>query len=98
MLADAALKQLKPKGKPYKAANRDGMYAHVSSSGTVTFRYDYRLNGRRETILLGRYGKVGISLAVAPGEIPRRSAIGIRGAFNPPAFRRVAGTHTSSSS
>ena len=65
MLTDAALKQMKPKGKPYKVADRDGMYAHVSASGTVTFRYDYRLNGRRETIVLGRYGRAGVSLAIA---------------------------------
>jgi len=65
MLTDAALKQLKQKGKPYKISDRDGMYAHVSASGTVTFRYDYRLNGRRETIVLGRYGRAGISLAIA---------------------------------
>lgn len=26
----------------------------VSTSGTITFRYDYRLNGRRETLTLGR--------------------------------------------
>ena len=35
--------------KTYKVADHDGMYVHVSVSGTVTFRYDYRLNGRRET-------------------------------------------------
>src|SRR5690606_601671 len=29
------------------------------------FRYDYRLNGRRETLTLGRYGPGGISLALA---------------------------------
>ena len=37
----------------------------VSKTGTVTFRYDYRLNGRRETLTLGRYGPGGISLALA---------------------------------
>lgn len=30
------------------------MYVTVSPSGTVTFGYDYRLNGRRETLILGR--------------------------------------------
>src|SRR5690554_1710696 len=38
----------------------------VSKVGTITFRYDYRLNGRRETLTLGRYGPGGISLALAP--------------------------------
>lgn len=32
---------------------------------TVTFRYDYRLNGRRETLTIGRYGPAGVSLALA---------------------------------
>lgn len=65
MLTDAALRNLKPKSKIYKASDRDGMYVTVSTSGTVTFRYDYRLNGRRETLTLGRYGPGGISLAMA---------------------------------
>ncbi len=66
MLTDAALKQLKPKGKPYKVADRDGMYAHVSASGTVTFRHDYRLNGRRETIVLGRFTATRTSVIDEP--------------------------------
>src|SRR3546814_16112661 len=41
------------------------MYVTVSPGGTVTFRYDYRLNGRRETLTIGRYGPAGISLAMA---------------------------------
>jgi integrase len=65
MLTDAALRNLKPKAKPYKASDRDGLYVTVLPSGTVTFRYDYRLNGRRETLTLGRYGAGGISLAMA---------------------------------
>ncbi len=65
MLTDAALKNLKPKPKGYKVTDRDGMYVHVSPHGTITFRLDYRLNGRRETLNLGRYGRDGISLLVA---------------------------------
>ncbi|MGO3743273.1 tyrosine-type recombinase/integrase [Kerstersia sp.] len=65
MLTDSALRNLKPKSKIYKVSDRDGMYVTVSTSGTVSFRYDYRLNGRRETLTLGRYGPGGISLAMA---------------------------------
>ncbi len=56
MLSDTALRNLKPKSKPYKASDRDGMYVTVSTTCTVTFRYDYRLNDRRETLTIGRYG------------------------------------------
>lgn len=65
MLTDTALRNLKPKSKTYKASDRDGMYVTVSTTGTATFRYDYRLNGRRETLTIGRYRPSGISLAMA---------------------------------
>ncbi len=65
MLTDTALRNLKPKARPYKVSDRDGMYVTVSPAGTATFRYDYRLNGRRETLTIGRYGPAGISLALA---------------------------------
>lgn len=65
MLTDTALRNLKPGAAPYKLADRDGMYATVSTAGTIAFRYDYRLNGRRETLTIGRYGPAGISLAMA---------------------------------
>jgi len=65
MLTDAALKRLKPKDKDFKVADRDGMYAVAKTSGAIVFRYDYRLNGRRETVTLGRYGDDGIPLSRA---------------------------------
>lgn len=65
MLTNAALKCLKPKAKMYKVSDRDGMYVRVAPSGAISFRLDYRLNGRRETVYLGRYARDGISLARA---------------------------------
>ena len=55
MLTDAALKHLKPKDKPYKIRDRDGMYAHIAVIGTITFRFDYRIHGRRETVVFRKY-------------------------------------------
>ncbi|MBN8440207.1 MAG: tyrosine-type recombinase/integrase [Pseudomonadota bacterium] len=65
MLTDTAVKALKPQRKLYKVSDRDGMYVVVQPSGAIVFRYDYRLNGRRETLTLGRYGPDGLSLARA---------------------------------
>jgi integrase len=65
MLTDAALQNFRPRTKIYKVTDRDGMYVVVATSGTITFRYDYRMNGRRETLTIGRYGRTGISLAKA---------------------------------
>ncbi|MDG6346317.1 Arm DNA-binding domain-containing protein [Glaesserella parasuis] len=55
MLTDSKIKSLKSKDKAYKVADRDGLYVVVSPAGTVTFRYDYRINGRRETLTIGKY-------------------------------------------
>ncbi|RVJ14778.1 tyrosine-type recombinase/integrase [Sinorhizobium medicae] len=65
MLTDTAIKALRSQKKLYKVSDRDGMYVVVQPSGAVVFRYDYRLNGRRETLTLGRYGPDGLSLARA---------------------------------
>ena len=65
MLTDAALKHLRPKEKSYKVTDRDGMYALVSTKGSISFRLDYRMNGRRETVTFGKYGPADLSLARA---------------------------------
>ena len=44
MLTDTALRNLQPRAKPYKIADRDGLYVLVSPAGTISFRYDYRIN------------------------------------------------------
>lgn len=63
------IKNLKPQDKLYKVSDRDGLYVAVLTSGTVSFRYDYRINGRRETLVIGQYGRDGISLAEAREEL-----------------------------
>lgn len=65
MLTVTALKRLKPKDRDYKVSDRDSMYAVVKPSGVIIFRYDYRLNGRRETLTIGRFGADGTSLVGA---------------------------------
>jgi integrase len=54
-LTDTALQGLKPRDKPYKVTDGEGMYVVVSPSGTKAFRYDYRIDGKRETLTIGRY-------------------------------------------
>jgi integrase len=63
MLTDLAIRNLKPRDNAYKAADRDGMYVVVSPTGNKTFRFDYRFNGRRETLTIGRYPEVSLTQA-----------------------------------
>lgn len=55
MLTERELGALTPREKLFKVSDRDGMYVAVLPSGTKAFRFDYRLNGRRETLAIGRY-------------------------------------------
>ncbi len=62
VLTDTKLRNLKPQGKMYKVPDREGLYVAVTTKGSVSFRYNYSLNGRQETLTLGLYGDGGITL------------------------------------
>lgn len=55
MLTDKQLRTLKPAEKVYKVADQQGLYVTVPRTGNISFRYDYRLNGRREILVIGQY-------------------------------------------
>ena len=55
MLTDMQLKALKPTEKLYKVSDQQGLYVAVTRTGVVSFRFDYRMNGRRETFVIGQY-------------------------------------------
>lgn len=65
MLTDTKIRSLKPTGKLYKVTDRDGLYVAVTAGGAISFRYNYRINGRQETLTIGAYGIGGITLAEA---------------------------------
>lgn len=65
MLTDTKIKNLKARDKLYKVSDREGLYVAVLVSGSISFRYDNRIHGRRETLTIGKYGADGITLAEA---------------------------------
>src|SRR5471032_1942805 len=65
MLTDTKLRNLKPQDKLFKVNDRDGLYVSVTKAGSISFRYNYAINGRQETLTFGRYGVGGITLAEA---------------------------------
>ncbi|RZN40428.1 DUF4102 domain-containing protein [Escherichia sp. E2593] len=87
MLTDTKLKNMKPKEKLYKVSDRDGLYVAVLTSGSVSFRYDYRINGRRETLVIGQYGRDGISLAEAREELIAAKKL-LKSGLSPAAAKR----------
>jgi hypothetical protein len=58
-LTDAKLRNLQPRERAYKVSDGGtGLYIVVSPCGSRSFRYDYRLGGRRETLTIGRHEPV----------------------------------------
>ncbi|MCE0556700.1 site-specific integrase [Motilimonas sp. E26] len=63
MLTDTKLRSLKPRDKLYKVNDRDGLYVAVTKAGTASFRYNYSISGRQETITFGRYPTITLAEA-----------------------------------
>jgi len=54
----AWIARAKPKDKPYKLSDRDGLYLFIKPSGSRYWRMNYRFEGSQRTIAFGRYPEV----------------------------------------
>ncbi|ALY51074.1 TPA: integrase arm-type DNA-binding domain-containing protein [Pseudomonas aeruginosa] len=72
-LTDSKCDAAKPKEKPFKLADGQGLYLEVRPSGLKVWRMKYsRPGGQENTLTFGEYGRRGVSLARAREE--RRKA------------------------
>jgi len=62
-LTEAAIKQAKPKDKPYKLADGNGMYLELMPTGAKYWRFKYRYGGKEKRLALGVYPTVTLSAA-----------------------------------
>lgn len=61
MLTDSQIKGLKPKAKPFKTTDGQGLYLLVTPTGGKLWRYKYRIAGKENTASLGSYPEVGLA-------------------------------------
>lgn len=75
-LTDIAIRAAKPKEKPYKLADGEGLYIEVAPSGGKWWRIKFRFEGREKRLSLGVYPAVPLkearSRAAAMKELLRR--------------------------
>ncbi len=62
-LTDTAVRNAKPKEKPYKLGDSGGLYVIVRPNGSKLWRYKYRLGGKANSRGLGRYPDVSLKEA-----------------------------------
>ena len=71
-LTDVAVRNLKPKSRPYKLADGGGMYLLVRPDGGRCWRLDYRFNSKRKTLAFGVYPEVTLAVAREKRERARK--------------------------
>lgn len=78
MLSDTQIKALKPRTKPYKKADADGLFLIVRPDGAKWWRQKYHLHGREKLLSVGIYPDVSLALARSKRtEIRQQLAAGI---------------------
>lgn len=71
-LTDTACRTAKPKEKPYKLADGNGMFLLLNPNGSKWWRLKYRYEGREKLLSLGTYPEVGLRDAREKREDLRR--------------------------
>lgn len=61
-LRDTVLRNTKPREKPFKLSDGQGLYVLINKTGKY-FRYDYRFAGKRKTLALGVYPNTSLAEA-----------------------------------
>lgn len=62
-LTDAAVRNAKPRDKPYKISDAGGLFLWVQPSGGKWWRYKYRFAGKEKLLALGSYPDVSLANA-----------------------------------
>jgi hypothetical protein len=60
-LTDTAIRNTKPKDKPYKMADGGGLLVWIQPSGAKWWRLRYRLGGKEKMLSLGTFPTVSLN-------------------------------------
>lgn len=72
MLTDTAIRKAKPKEKPYKVSDSQGLYLLVNPKGSKLWRVKYRMNGVERKLALGSYPEITLAEARSARDTARR--------------------------
>lgn len=86
-LSDTAIRNAKPKDKPYKVGDSQGLYLLVNPRGSKLWRVKYRMGGVERKLALGAYPEITLAEARAARDAARRQ---LAHAVDPNAAKRQA--------
>jgi integrase len=64
-LSDAKIRSLKPDDRDFKVGDFGGLYLLVKKTGSKSWRFKYRVNGKEKLMVFGDYPHVGLARARA---------------------------------
>lgn len=62
-LTDVQVRAAKPREKPYKLGDSEGLYLLIQPNGSKVWRMKYRIDGREKKLAFGKYGDVPLKAA-----------------------------------
>ena len=71
-LNDRQIKHSKPKDKPYKLTDGNGLYLHITPAGGKLWRLKYRIDGKEKTLSIGKYPHLSLVEAREAAENARK--------------------------
>ncbi len=71
-LTDLAVRNAKPKDKPYKLADEKALHLSVTPAGGKHWRFKYRFGGKEKLLSLGAYPDVSLARAREKRDDARR--------------------------
>lgn len=71
-LTDTAIRNAKPKDKPYKVGDSGGLYLLVNPTGSKLWRVKYRMEGVERKLALGAYPEITLAEARAARDAARK--------------------------
>ncbi|MEG3143531.1 tyrosine-type recombinase/integrase [Sphingomonas sp. RT2P30] len=71
-LTDTAIRNAKPKDKPYKVADSQGLYLLINPRGSKLWRVKYRMNGSERKLALGAYPEITLAEARTARDVARK--------------------------
>lgn len=70
-LSDTAVRSLKPREKPYKVSDFDGLFVLVKPNGARLWQFKYRLGGKEKLLSIGPYPEITLAQARARRDAAR---------------------------
>ena len=74
-LTDTAIRNAKPKAKPYKMADSQGLYLLVNPKGSKLWRIKYRIDGVERKLAVGPYPDVTLAEARTARDTARKQLV-----------------------